>query len=71
MSKEGSGSKSDYKCKSSGSSPSRVNLNSFHKNIDMMIDKSEIPPPQLSRSAHKVPSPIKEVDELSQKNPKV
>ncbi|KAL4453665.1 hypothetical protein ABPG74_009561 [Tetrahymena malaccensis] len=59
---------SQQKTKSNEQSPNKTHFNSFHKAVDMMIDKSEIPPPHLSRSAHKVPSPIKEVDELSQKN---
>ncbi|KAL4497922.1 hypothetical protein ABPG72_014779 [Tetrahymena utriculariae] len=59
---------SQQKTKTSEQSPNKIHFNSFHKTVDMMIDKSEIPPPHLSRSAHKVPSPIKEVDELSQKN---
>lgn len=49
-----------------GSSPeNRTSLIALHKPIDMMIDKSEIPPQHLTRSSHKMPSPIKEVDELS------
>ena len=59
---------SDCKRKSNVSSPNRVSLTNFHKSIEMMIDKSEILPNYITKSAHKVPSPIKEVEECSQKN---
>lgn len=57
---------SNTKSRSNTSSPNnRVSLTSFHKQIEMMIDKSEILPHILTKSANKVPSPIKEVEECS------
>lgn len=64
---------SDFKCKSSGSSPSNRNSsNSFHKSLELMVDKTEILPSSfmitsVTKSAQKVPSPIKEVEECSLK----